>query len=222
MPISPVELQVQFFDYLFGNTRGYVCICIAPPDNPRANFKQEFFAWPEQKSELQDFVNHASLQNNVWFGVNLLSAETRKKEHCLPDNLVWSDLDTADPALLVPEPSVLIETSPGRFQAIWRLDQEVIPEIAEDYSKRIAYKYRRDGADPSGWDLTQLLRVPFTYNYKYAVGDTPPPQVKLLYAHDVLVPVEIFEGIEPAPVSQGELDLAGLPDLKMLPRREQI
>ena len=167
-------------------------------------------------------MNNAALQNNVWFGVNMLSGETRKREFCQPDNLVWSDLDTCDPALLEPQPSVLIETSPGRFQAIWRVDQELIPEIAQDYSKRIAYKYRKDGADPTGWDLTQLLRVPFTYNYKYQIKDTPPPQVRLLHASDVLVPVELFEGIEEAPLTQGDLDLAGLPDLKMLPCREQI
>jgi hypothetical protein len=222
MTITPTELRYQFFDYLFGNTRGYVCICTAPPDNPRANFKQKFFAWPEQKEELQNFVNNAALQNNVWFGVNMLSGETRKREFCMADNLVWSDLDTCDPALLEPQPSVLIETSPGRFQAIWRVDQELIPEIAQDYSKRIAYKYRKDGADPTGWDLTQLLRVPFTYNYKYQVKDTPPPQVRLIHASDVLVPVELLEGIEEAPATQGDLDLAGLPDLKMLPRREAI
>src|SRR5687767_7806704 len=108
MTTTPTELRYQFFDYLFGNTRGYVCICTAPPDNPRANFKQKFFAWPEQKEELQDFVNNAALMNNVWFGVNMLSGETRKREFCQPDNLVWSDLDTCDPALLEPQPSVLV------------------------------------------------------------------------------------------------------------------
>ena len=219
---TSTELRYQFFEYLFGAQRGYVCICTAPPDNPRADFKQKFFAWPEQKDELQKFVDKAALHLNVWFGVNMLSAEKRRKEFCIPDNLVWCDVDTCDPAKLTPQPSILIESSPGRFQAIWRLEEDVVPEIAADYSKRIAYRYRNDGADPSGWDLTQLLRVPFSYNFKYQRNDAPPPQVRLIHAFDTLVPLELFEEIEPAPVTEDALDFAGMPDLDKLPGREAI
>jgi hypothetical protein len=222
MTITPTELRYQFFDYLFGNQRGYVCICTAPPKNPRTSFKQEFFAWPEQNDELAEYVNNAALRANVWFGVNLLSRMIRKKEYCVEDNLVWCDVDTCDPKKLEPTPTVLIESSPGRYQAIWKTDQDLIPEIAEDYSKRIAYKYRNDGADPTGWDLTQLLRVPFTYNYKYQLSDQPPPQVRLIHAYHTLVPVEFFEAIEPAPVSAGEVDTSGMPDIKELPPRDMI
>lgn len=222
MATTATGLRYQFFDYLFGNQRGYVCIAYAPPRNPRQGFKQKFFAWPEQRSELQDFVDNTALHSNVWFGVNLLSTDQRKKEHCIPDNLVWCDVDTCDPDILEPQPSILLESSPGRFQAIWRLDEEVIPEIAEDYSKRIAYKYRQDGADPTGWDLTQLLRVPFSYNYKYQTDNDPPPQVTIMFASDTLVPVELFEGIEEAPAGEDAIDTSGMPDIRKLPGRDAI
>jgi hypothetical protein len=38
------------------------------------------------------------------------------------------------------------------------------PEEGQDLNRRLAYAM---GADLSGWDLTQLLRVPGTRNYKY-------------------------------------------------------
>jgi hypothetical protein len=41
------------------------------------------------------------------------------------------------------------------------------PDDAEDLSRRIAYYHHEEGADRSGWDLTQLLRIPFTANLKY-------------------------------------------------------
>ena len=46
--------------------------------------------------------------------------------------------------------------------------------MAEGISKRLAYDY---GADPGGWDITQVLRIPHTLNHKYE----PPPTVKLLW-----------------------------------------
>jgi hypothetical protein len=65
------------------------------------------------------------------------------------------------------KPSVVLKSSADRWQAFWTLTEGVGPFVAEDYSHRIAYAYRDKGVDPSGWDLTQLLRVPFTFNYKY-------------------------------------------------------
>jgi hypothetical protein len=222
MSVIPINIRNAFFEYLFGNKRGYICVCTAPAENPRSRFRQHFFAWPEQKDEVHDFVEKAGYRGNVWFGVNLLSRDQRAKEFCIADNLVWSDLDTCDPAKVEPIPSVLIQSSPGRYQAIWRLNKDIPPELAEDYSKRIAYKYRQDGADPTGWDLTQLLRVPFTYNHKYRHEGSAPPQVRLIHSHDALVPVELFEAIEPAPAGQGEFDFSDVPDLTKLPTAEQV
>jgi hypothetical protein len=55
-------------------------------------------------------------------------------------------------------------SSPGREQYWWRLSRPVAPEEGEDLNRRLAYAM---GADLSGWDLTQLLRVPGTRNRKY-------------------------------------------------------
>jgi hypothetical protein len=64
----------------------------------------------------------------------------------------------------LPRPTAILESSPGRLQMWWRLDSEVAPEIGEELNRRLAYAM---GADKSGWDLTELLRVPGTRNHKY-------------------------------------------------------
>ncbi|HEY1248465.1 MAG TPA: DNA-primase RepB domain-containing protein, partial [Nitrososphaera sp.] len=154
----------RFFDVIYGATEGYVCIATAPIENPRSGFRQTFFEWPDQVDKVTQFILKFYETKNMWFAVNLLAKPERKKEHCLPCRLVWSDLDEADHNKLEIKPPILIESSPERYQAIWLLDESIDPMIAEDYSKRVAYKY---GADKSGWDLGQLLRIPGTFNFKY-------------------------------------------------------
>jgi hypothetical protein len=58
---------------------------------------------------------------------------------------------------------------------VWSFETPQSPDVGEDVSRRIAYKFKDKGCDISGWDLTQLLRVPYTANMKY----TPPATVKV-------------------------------------------
>lgn len=196
MPPVVNALQVAFFDYVFGeDVPGYVCIATSTPKS-KSTFKQHFFAWPSDKEKMLAFVADASAGKfNVWFCVNLLSKEERKKEYCLPHNLVWADLDTCDPATVEPEPQCIIQTSPGRYQAIWRIEETLDPHHASHLAKRLAYAYSSAGADKSGHDLTQLLRVPFSLNYKYVDEVQGAPVVKLERAYEALLPVDLFDAL---------------------------
>jgi len=84
----------------------------------------------------------------------------RKKEHAVLPPLLWADLDEADPRKCDVKPTIAIESSPGRFVGLWMLDEV----MSESLNKRLTYHL---GADVGGWDLTQVLRVPQTVNYKY-------------------------------------------------------
>lgn len=185
----PSDIQSEFLEYVFGNDDGYVCISTQLP-NKQGPFIDKFFQWPKNKDQAVNYIKK-SFDKNVWFGVNLLAKPKRGKEYCIPANLLWADLDTCNPSDVVPKPHCVIESSPGRFQAIWRLDEKLDPYVAEKYCKRIAYAYRVNGADPSGWDLTQLLRVPGTYNHKYDKS----PQVQLKYAFETLAPLAALGGL---------------------------
>jgi len=58
------------------------------------------------------------------------------------------------------------ESSPGRFAAVWHIDQI----MTENLNKSLSYSL---GADKGGWDITQVLRIPGTMNYKYGRSGKP-------------------------------------------------
>lgn len=154
----------RFFEKIFGELEGFLCLSVKNQDK----WVQKFFSYPKRLDEALKYINQMYVGRNVYFCPNLFDVEEKKKENVRWSKAIWADLDECKPAVVSPTPSISLETSDGRYQAFWYLNASVLPEDAEDISRRIAYAYRGLGADTSGWDITQLLRVPLTYNAKYS------------------------------------------------------
>lgn len=216
--VESAELT-RFFEYLYSRDEGYISIATTRPPARHDTFSEKFFAWPDEKEKMVDYIEKVTPTHNVYFGVNILSAPRRKKENTIPQNLVWADLDTCRPDQVDIPPQCVIESSPDRYQAIWRLDRKIDPLVAENYSKRIAYMYSHNGADKSGHDLTQLLRVPGTYNFKYQMDEAPV--VQLLATVDSTISVDIFNAL-PQPDGAKDIPDLDVPALQNLPSVEMI
>lgn len=219
MPVvnSPdTQERLAFFDLVWGDKVGIVCIATKNPSLPNADFKQKFFNWPDEVTAIEEFIQVNKQSRDVYFCVNLLSKPERKKEHCLKHNLIWADFDEVDPRDIDIAPPIVIGSSDNRYQALWRVSVDLAPEQAETYSKRAAYKY---GADKNGWDLTQLLRVPGTFNFKHK----PPHSVKLLMSSPLEAKPLIFEGL---PALDEEVkqwaEFGDAPDLNNYPQADAI
>ena len=134
------------------------------------DWKDHFF----RRSELpkvESFVEEHS-DKDLYFCPHGFRKPRRLKKFAEPAKLLWADLDEANPREMEGfTPTVAWESSPGRFAALWVIDEF----YTEELNKRLTYHLR---ADPGGWDITQVLRVPGTTNYKY----TSTPKVKLLWA----------------------------------------
>jgi hypothetical protein len=169
--VPTAEMQSKFFRIAFNRHNGYVCLAFLV----NRNMQQKFFKWPEELPRMIDAIADAPAGSNVYYCPQLLHGQRLSgKEDVAICPTLWADLDSCDPSLLLVAPTVVTETSPNRFQALWLLEETIPPAYAEDLSRRVAYFHAPQGADKSGWDLTQLLRVPGTYNYKYENGaDTP-------------------------------------------------
>lgn len=153
---------------IWGTREGFVSL---PFKDGKIWHEAPLVAWDGGRTEIELKEIHA----DRYFCPVVFSEPLRQKEFALPTNLLWADLDPVHPDNCRLRPSIAWESSPGRYQALWFLSEEIAPEDAAALSKRIAYA---DGGDKSGWDLTQVLRIPGTRNYKYESA----PEGKLLWA----------------------------------------
>jgi hypothetical protein len=223
MPATQQEQAVlyAFFEYLFGTDEGYVVIATIRPPARNDTFKEQYFEWPRKQNEMLEYIDLVTPTHNVYFCINVLSTPRRKKSNAIAQNLIWADLDTAPPDQLEIPPQCVIESSPNRFQGIWRLDQKIDPALASQYAKRIAYLHADLGVDKSGHDVTQLLRVPGTYNFKYQF-ESDSPRVELRSMVDTLLPIDLFEALPPAHVTDEDIENIPVPYGDELPSPEMI
>lgn len=125
---------------------------------------------------------------DVYFCPHGFSEPRRKKEYAELPKVLWADLDEADPKKMEKnvKPTIAIQSSPGRYVGLWFVDHT----MKESLNKRLSYHL---GADQGGWDLTQVLRVPGTVNYKY----NATPRVKLLWNDGPVHKVSALEKLLP-------------------------
>jgi hypothetical protein len=110
---------------------------------------------------------------DIYVGMNALKPEarTRTKEDIQTIRHLYLDIDHEGPAALekiqqsnlVPLPNYTVNTSPDKFQVVWRVEN-ISPEQAEILQRAMARKF---GSDPSATDSTRVLRVPGFLNRKY-------------------------------------------------------
>lgn len=142
--------------------------CISTKSAASGKWRDHWFK-KDELNTIADFVDE-NLDKNVYFCPHGFTKTERKKEFACPPKMLYADLDEADPRKLELEPTIAIESSPGRFVGLWETDKEV----PEALNRRLTYSI---GSDVSGWDLTQVLRFPNTRNYKYH----QTPRVRILW-----------------------------------------
>ena len=216
---------IVFFRVVFSDKKGKLCLGFK--ERGLEVFRESFFDYPTQVKEAAEFVIGLRESGDIYFCTQLLGKSRRLKENVLATPCAWADLDGCPPEASPLKPSVSIESSPGRYQGIWVFSETVDPLQAEEISKRIAYGLAEEGCDKTGWPLTKYLRVPGTYNYKYAAETGYSPPVRTLNTNvnrysikdfDIFPPVE--DNLEVSfPFPTGELPE---PTDVMLYRRNDI
>lgn len=132
---------------------------------------------------------------DIYFCPHGFNRPKRVKEHAELPQLLWADLDAADPRKVKWRPTIAIESSPGRFVGLWLLDGE----MSEGLNRRLTYAM---GSDVSGWDLTQVLRVPGTINYKYETL----PRTRIMWSDGPEYTVRSMERQLPAEMDEGSTE----------------
>jgi hypothetical protein len=158
----------DFWEDIYGPGPGFVALFSGIRSRPDAKLSaphHAYFAWSaETRSALRWIDREAEDDRELYHCAHLVGRWRRRKTDALPLRSLYVDLDGPLPANPLVEPSVTVESSPGHYQAYFRLNRPVAPPEGAALNRRLAEAL---GADISGWDLTQLLRIPATVNHKY-------------------------------------------------------
>lgn len=140
------------------------------------------FYWPRDRQKIIAHMD-AHRDKDLYWCPSIFEYPDRKVENAMDEHALWADLDEVDPRQIESDytPTIAWQTSPGRYQALWiiRNGDMLGASWPSNENQRLTYHL---GADKSGWDTTQLLRIPGWKNHKpeYARGGRAP-QGKLLW-----------------------------------------
>lgn len=190
------RMRSGFFRMVFGpEAQGWVTIGYL---NRQRGWNEQYYHYINDHERMIDDIERRLVDSNIYFCPQLLKDPNYRREGGksprVKENLVercftvWADLDACTPDKMLVEPTCIIESSENRYQALWVIEGQLPLEQAQQISKNIAYHHVPDGADSSGWDLTQMLRVPNTWNFKYS----PPQPVRSRKLTREERPVEAF------------------------------
>lgn len=170
------RVSKQFLEMVWGpQVRGTVFIS---GKGEGGDWHDHALSWPT----LVDQIVLPPSSADIYFCPNVFSGQFRRIGEVQKSCWLYADLDEVDPNSIALRPTVAWESSTDRYQALWRLDKRVAPNVLNELNKRLTYLV---GADKGGWDLTQVLRLPGTYNHKYE----DPEKVTLLWDDGPTYPV---------------------------------
>lgn len=181
---------LDFLNTVVTTDSGYFLLSAA---NGTDGWKEHWFEWPTDVNEIVYRAKQLSASHNVYFTAHLFSQPQSRKACVLPTRTIQADLDNADVHSLPIQPTVVLETSPGRYQAFWILKNDPGLNIPPDEIERLSCKltYSILDCDRSGWTLGHRVRLPDTFNYKY----TEPHTVNVVSSATRRVDLGTFEAL---------------------------
>lgn len=187
----------EFFDYVWRDTEGWVYL----PVIKQGTLDQYMLQWPKARDTIiKHVLRHNAEGADAYYSPALFKLPKPLRENVLGTHVLWADFDstTVDWSKVkdVPEPTLIVESSPGREHDYWRLDEFVTDvSVIDERNRSIAYKFK---ADTSGWDANQFLRPPYTINSGYGKDGRKPAEVVLKRRVADTVPLEGFSALPSA------------------------
>lgn len=162
------ELWIHLFEDLGGYLVTFTGRQSANPSarpNQLEDTIQQSWRWPEQRDNAAaHLLKESEAGRDAYFGVHLFRWRGSRKADNAADILaLWVDGDGARVPKDWPQPTAVVESSPGRHHFYWRLTRPIDSAEAAQLNKRLCYGM---GGDKGKWGLGTVLRAPGTLNYK--------------------------------------------------------
>lgn len=205
----------NFFETIYGDLEGFAYLAYKLPSGKgvisgQTNWRQEFFEYPKEIDRLVSRVREQSQKYEVYYGPSIYTKKSAKKINVHGSYVLWVEFDGNAPeqgsSNGIPQPSIIIRSSnPGHEHWYWLTDEILdVPKI-ERINKSLAYSL---GSDLSGWDSTQILRPPETFNHKRQA------EVKLVSLRNERVSLGDFHDLKEPPIPDNfELEIKEVPDV---------
>lgn len=181
--LDPATGLGQFFEAIWGTSEiGFVYL----PTKDGLVWEKTFYRWPVHKSHVINHVLYnSSAGKDVYFSPMIWAKPILERSNIKGTFVLYADFDGNAPSLeewtdrsqqAVSEahnaapgpPSIVIQSSSETHQHVyWKLDElNTDLSFVENTNRAIAYSYN---ADTSGWDVEQILRPPYSINYKHSL-----------------------------------------------------
>ncbi|WP_255550950.1 RepB family DNA primase [Granulicella sp. dw_53] len=164
--------------------KGFLTRCFAPDETIAFLLRRERADRPAQRivrleqalapAYLRWLVHENLSGANIYIAANPLrfGSRRRTKDSIASVRHLYIDIDSDGDARVaalqasdaVPSPTAILATSPGKYQALWRVDGFDC-ERQEAALKQLAIVF---GGDPACTDCSRVLRVPGFLNHKYS------------------------------------------------------
>jgi hypothetical protein len=163
LPCDPDE-TARFFDWLNINEPSvYFTTDDDKSRGDRSLTRVLYGPLTDRLAELEDLNGKGA---GVFFCVCRTRGKSRKKKDIIGARAAFVDLDGApiEPVLAwKPAPNIVVESSPGKFHAYWRLEGKVSPDKYLELLRRLAALFN---GDPAVCDLTRVMRLPGFWHQK--------------------------------------------------------
>ena len=145
------------------------------------------FKWPRDRDKILTHIAQHT-EHDLYWCPSLFEYESRRTDVAMDEHALWADLDAVDPRTFTDDEypaTIAWETSPGHYQALWIISQGDVQGASwpGNENQRLTYYL---GADLSGWDTTQRLRMPGWTNHKPEYRDKvsgSSPKGRLLWTN---------------------------------------
>lgn len=229
---AAAEKALRIISKVWGPQSGYVWFPYIDREEQkrtglrRAGFHEgPSFHWPSEKEQMvEHFLAHT--QHDLYWTASIFEYPIRSENYAMDEYGLWADLDQADPTHIDEyPPTIAWETSPGSFQALWLAQRGSGSFQGASWpgneNQKLTYHV---GADASGWDTAQLLRIPGFENHKpeYERSDGSYPAGKILWIDGPSYDIADFADLPNIQIGDAQLTEALASDIDAVDRLQVI
>ena len=81
----------EYLDFLYGGLEGYIATATKhKTDDGNVTFQRQSFSWPDQRTELTDWIIGTSATVDVYIAPAIFKAPSGRKEDFHASKVVWS------------------------------------------------------------------------------------------------------------------------------------